>query len=58
MIYVVNEIGFPISIRHMLIKLQKLLALMKTVAKVKRVTKDKILVMNNIDHARASSSGE
>src|SRR5262245_17950568 len=58
LIHVRNEIGFPISVRHMLIKSQKLLAVVKTVAKVKRVAKDKILSVKNIDHARASGSGE
>src|SRR5262245_5151269 len=42
----------------MFIKLQKLLTVMKTVAEVKRITKDKILIMKNIDHARASGSGK
>src|SRR5262245_56617273 len=51
-----NETGFPISIRHMLVKLQKLLTVMKPVAEVKRITKDKILIVKNIDHARASGS--
>src|SRR5262249_39731463 len=32
------------------------LTVMKTVAEVKRVTKDKILIVKNIDHARASGS--
>src|SRR5262249_26376211 len=40
----------------MFIKLQKLLTVMKTVAEVKRITKDKIFVVKNIDHARASGS--
>src|SRR5262245_37382885 len=45
LIHVRNEIGFPISVRHMPVKLQKLLAVMKTVAEVKRVTKNKILIV-------------
>src|SRR5262245_28585845 len=40
----------------MLFKLQKLLTVMKTVAEVKRITKDKIFIVKNIDHARASGS--
>src|SRR5215813_13286710 len=58
LIHIGNEIGFPISIRHMLVKLQKLLTVMKTVAEVKRITKDKILIVKNIDHARASGSSK
>src|SRR5215813_12484215 len=56
LIHIGNEIGFPISIRHMLVKLHKLLTVMKTVAEVKRVTENKILIVKNIDHARASGS--
>src|SRR5262245_15005296 len=40
----------------MLVKLQKLLTVIKTVAEVKRITKDKILIVKHIDHARASGS--
>ena len=53
-----NQIGFPIAVRHMLVVTQELIAGVETIPKIKRIAKDKILVVKNIDHARTGRADE
>ena len=53
-----NQIGFPIALRHMFIETEELIAGVKTIPKIKRIAKDKILVVKNIDHARTGGADE
>ena len=58
LIHVRDQIGFPISIRHVFIEAQIVLAIMKAIAKVKRVTENEIVIVKNIDHARTGRTGK
>ncbi len=53
-----HQIGFPIALCHVLVVAQKLVAFVEAIAKIKWIAKDEILVVKNIDHARASRAGK
>src|SRR5258705_5067350 len=53
-----HQISFPVTLCHAFIVAQKLVAFVETVAEIKWITKDEILVVKNIDHARASRTGK
>src|SRR5262245_41822271 len=53
-----DEIGFPITVGYVFVPEEKLLAFMKPVAKIERITKDKVFIVKNIDHPRTGGPGE
>src|SRR5258706_12114216 len=58
MIDIGDQISFPVAVGDMLVIAQELIALVKTVAEVKRIAKNKILVVKYIDHGGASRADE
>ena len=53
-----NEIRFPVAIRHVLIETKKFVTRVKPIAKLERIPENKILIVKDVDHARARGSGK
>src|SRR4030095_727204 len=53
-----HQVGFPIAVGYMLVVTQKLFSFVKPITKIEGVAKDEVLVVKDIDHARASRARE